>query len=331
MKAKTIIFYTVLTVTHLSLLQPCYGASFFEMTLERDSIYTPGKMNLTLKLTDKAKIETGYQFQVSVYVTDTLMRKQLLPVTKTKPVVFDLTFPEVHSKTDVRSRAELFINGQFVEAAEKLLTLWPSLAPYHKKPKDKVLWVFDIHGRLQKSFNDLEVEAVDATFQAARNFATPDIVFIGQNLDSNSMQIITDRLASVDNKPITIFLKQKQLPKNSNIEILKENNHSVNVTCDVNSPLLKGLNKLDIMHMVDSAIHIKVKKQKDKGWTIKSYVTEIIKDEENIYSYLLTIEKEGEIVIYCQLPVTDSDNPRYHILLKNLLGFADKINDSQKN
>lgn len=330
MKTKSIIFYGILIVMQLFLFRPCYGASFFEMTLERDSIYTPGKMNLNLKLTDKAKIESEYQFQVGVYVTGRLMRKQILQVTKTEPVVFDLTFPEVHSKTDVRCRVELFINDQFVETAEKPLLLWPSLAPYAEKPKDKVIWVFDIQGRLQNIFDDLEVDAVDATFQAARNFGTPNIVFIGQNLDPNSMHVITDRLAPVDNKPVIIFLRQKQLPKNNNINIPEENNRSVNVACDLNSPLLKGLNKLDVMHMVNSATHIKVKKQKDKNRTIKPFVNEISEDNNYIYSYLISVRDKEQVTIYCQLPVTNGEDPRYVVLLQNLLELANKISDSQK-
>lgn len=331
MKTKAITFYGTLIAIHLLLLQPCQGASFFEMALEHESIYSPGKMNLSLELTDKAKIESEYRFQISLYVTDTLIRKQVLPVTKAEHAVFNISFLEVHSKTDIRCRAELFINGQFIEAKEKPLILWPPLTPYPEKPKDKVIWVFDISGRLQKIFDDLEVKITDATFQAARNFGTPDIVFIGQELDPNSMQVITDRLVSVDNKPIIIFLRQRQLLKNSNIEIPKENNHSVNVVCDLNSPLLKGLNKLDVMHMVDSAIYIRLKKQEDKDRTIDSHVTEIVKDNKYIYSYLVSIQKNEQITIYCQLPVTDGDDHRYVILLENLLELANKISDSQKN
>ncbi len=320
----------MLIIMQLLLSQPCNGASLFEMVLERDAIYTPGKMNLTIKLTNKAKIESEYRFQVSVYIADTLMRKQILPAAKTEPVVFDLAFPEVHNKTDVRCRVELFINGQFVEAEERPLFLWPPLAPDRQKPKDKIIWVFDISGKLQKIFGDLEIKTTDATFQAARNFETPNIVFLGQDLDANSMQVITNRLASLDNKPIVIFLRQKQLPKNSNTVIPDENNRSVNVACDLNSPLLKGLNKLDVMHMVDSAIHIKIKKQKDKNWTIESSVTEISEDDKHIYSYLTIVRDNEQVTIYCQLPVTDNDDPRYGILLQNLLELANKLSDAQK-
>jgi hypothetical protein len=315
----------------LLFLRLCDGASFFEMALERDSICTPGEMNLTLKLTDKAKVESGYRFQVSVYVIDTLMRKQLLLATKTEPVVFDLVFPEVQSKTNVRCRVELFIDGQFVEAEEKPLLLWPSPSLDRQKLKDKVIWIFDTSGKLQKISSDLKIETVDATFQAARNFGTPDIVFLGQDLDPNSMQVITDRLASVDNKPIIIFLRQKQLPESNNVDIPKENNRSINVACDLNSPLLKDLDKLDVMHMVDSAAHIKVRKQKDKNWIIKSFVTEISECNEYIYSYLMSVRNKERVTIYCQLPVTDNDDPRYRILLLNLLELANKISDAQKS
>lgn len=331
MKTKAIIFYGTLIIIELLLLQPCYGVSFFEMTLEHNSIYTPGKMNLTLKLTDKAKIEGEYRFQISVYVAEALMRKQILPVTKTNPIAFELTFPQVRSKTDVRCRAGLFVNGQFIEAKEKALVLWPPLAPYLKRPIDKVIWVFDISGRLQKIFDDLEIEITDATFQAARNFGTPDIVFIGQNLDPNSMQVITSRLKLVDNKPVIIFLRQKQLPPNTYIEIPKENNRSENVVCNLKSPLLEGLNKLDVMYMVDSAIHIKARKQENKNWTIDSCVTEISKDNKYTYSYLASIQDKERITIYCQLPVTNGDDPRYGILLKNLIELANKIVDSQRS
>lgn len=330
MKTKTIAFYGALIAVQFLLLQSTQGASFFEMALEHDSIYTPGKMNLSLKLTDKAKIKSEYRFQVSVYVTDTLMRKQILPITKAEPVVFELTFPQAHSKTNVRCRAELFVNGQFVEAKEKPLILWPSLVPYPKISKDKVIWVFDTSGRLQKIFDELEVETIDATFQAARNFGKPDIVFIGQQLDPNSMQVIISRLALVDNKHVTIFLKQKELPKNSNIKIPRENNSSENVVCDLNSPLLQGLNKLDVTNMVDSAIYIMVKKQKDKDQAIDSHVTEIVNDKKNIYSYLVSIREKEQVTIYCQLPITDGNDPRYDVLLQNILKFAHKVVESKK-
>ena len=65
------------------------------MTLKRNSIYTPGKMNLTMKLTDEATLQGEYSFRVSVLVDETVVRKQILPATKHVPTVFELQFPEV--------------------------------------------------------------------------------------------------------------------------------------------------------------------------------------------------------------------------------------------
>ena len=142
------------------------------MTLKRDSIYTPSKMNISLELTGKAMIEGDYRFCISVYVSEELMRKQVLPITKGKPVVFELTFPQARSKKNVRCRAELFLNGSFVEAQERPLILWPPLTLYIGKPNETVIWVYDISGRLQKFFVDSELDFTDATFQAARDFTT---------------------------------------------------------------------------------------------------------------------------------------------------------------
>ena len=229
-------------------------------------------MNLTLKLTDKAKVEGDYKFQLSIYVADRLLRKQTLPVSKEKAADFELEFSATRNRTGVRCRAALLLNGQFVEAKEKPFILWPPLEPYSEKPIDKTIWLFDNTGSLQKLFEDLEVEKVDATFQAARYFGLPDIVFIGQDTEPNNMLIITERLLSIDVKPVTIFLKQKQLPDSNSIIIPKENNESKNVSCDTNSPFLQYLTKRDIIDMVDEANYIRIKKQicvcQDRNWNV---------------------------------------------------------------
>jgi len=306
-------------------------ASFFEMNLKNDSLYTPGEMKLSMKLTERAKVEGDYKFRISVYVADTLMRKQVLPALREEPSVFKVMFPKARGRTDVRCRAELFINGQFIEAKEKPLTLWPPAVSHSGELTNKVIWVFDISGRLQKIFEEVEIETVDATFQAARDFGTPTIIFIGQYLDPNSMRVITDCLSSVDGKFVTVFLRQNQFIEDSEIEIPKENNLPVNIVCDFNSPLLEELNKFDIMNMVDSARYVKIKKQKHSGRIITSYVTEVIEDEENIYSYLLSIDEKRKVTIYCQLPVADSEDPRYGILLNNLIKFADKTSEPSES
>ncbi|MBA7688970.1 hypothetical protein ES703_97461 [subsurface metagenome] len=63
MKTRTTVVCRAVISIYLLLPQPCRG-SFFEMTLKQDSIYTPGKMNLTMKLTSKAKISGGLKSSV---------------------------------------------------------------------------------------------------------------------------------------------------------------------------------------------------------------------------------------------------------------------------
>ena len=309
-----------------SLASQAIAVSFFEMALKDDSIYTPGSINLIIKLTDRAKIKDNYQFQIGVYIDDVLIRKQTLTaIKKDDGYTFEFTFPEIQSRTNARCRVELLINGQLIEAKEYPLILWPSQKPYSEKLTEKIIWIFDTSGQLQKAFEDMDVNATDATFQAARSFGTPDIVFIGQNLDPNNMRIITDCINLVNNKSVVIFLQQRQLPRSSIIEIPKEENCCQNVLVDMNSPFLTDLNKFDILDMLDSTSYIKMKKENEADTVTDSCVTELLKDKKHIYSYMLTVEKENKITIYCQLPVTGNNDPRCGILLNNLLKFANKF------
>lgn len=219
MKIRTIIIYCMAVSLHLSLQQPC-GASFFEMTLERNSIYTPGDMNLVMKLGDEATVQGKYSFKVSVIVGETVIREQSLPAIKDEPTVFKLNFPETRSRTNVRCRAELFVNSRFIEAREKPLILWPPLAPIEKQPKDKVIWVFDTSGALQKIFKDLQVRAADATFQAIRDFQDPNIIFIGENVGPKNFQTLKERILSKDKRlEAVVFLRQKQFPKDWPVQV----------------------------------------------------------------------------------------------------------------
>ncbi|MFQ6116127.1 MAG: hypothetical protein ACE5NG_18860, partial [bacterium] len=129
--------------------------------------------------------------------------------------------------------------------------------------------------------------------------------------------------------PIIIFLRQERLLEDAKIEIPKENNHPQNVLCDVNAPLLNGLSKRDIMNMVDHTMYVKLKKV--KGRSIDSCVTEVMEDKKSIYSYLCVVKEKGQVTIYCQLPVIDGNDPRFHILFKNLLKFATTISNCKKN
>jgi hypothetical protein len=74
MQTKAMIVCCALTALHL--LQQPSSASFFEMTLERNSIYTPSDMNMVMQLGDEATAEGKYSFKVSVLVGETVIREK---------------------------------------------------------------------------------------------------------------------------------------------------------------------------------------------------------------------------------------------------------------
>ncbi len=318
----------IFTMTSLSLLhaQLC-KASFFEMNLKQDSIYTPGKINLIMKPTDEAKIENNYKFRVSFFLTGTLIREQTIEASREKPVNFELAVPEVFDKTEGRCRCELLLENNFLEAQEVPLLLWPAISPYKKETQtNPEIWVYDTSGKLLNLFQKMEVKVVDATFKTARDFGKPDIVFVGENTDPNNMQILENSISSVNLRPVVIYLKQKQFLKEAKIEVPTENNYSQNVKCDMESSLLKDLNLSDILSLVDNTNYLKSKKDDNKERYIQSFITEEKEDTNYIYSYLCTAKKDNQITIYCQLPVTTGDDPRSVILLKNMLRYAESEN-----
>jgi hypothetical protein len=321
------------------------GLGGFEFNIKQDCIYTPGKIELTMKLTDAVTIESSYQFRVSVYSAETLIRKQSLTAKPKEPIVFSLEFPAVQTKTDGRCRCELYIGDQFVSCEEKPITLWPPIAAYPDKTiNDRTIWTYDTSGRLGEIFRKMEIKTADATFQAVRDFGRPDIVLIGEMLDPNSVSVITgrlsafepnfffvghdptaiseltNRLSSFEPKPMVVWLRQKQLPAGFKVEIPTKDNVPVNIKYDSNSPLLTGLNERDILSMVKGCYYVKIK---NENIAVKSEITEINKDDKYILSYLSVTEEKGGWTIYCQLPVTDG-NPRSILLLNNILKTAVK-------
>jgi hypothetical protein len=274
-------------------------------------------------------MEGEYVFRVRVYMEDVLVRNQTLPATRTEPVRFEVAFPPTRGKIEVRCRVELLINGEFVESGELPLSLYPAPAPYPERHTDKTLWVYDTSGKLQRIFANLGFEAVDATFQPARNFGTPEIVFIGEDLDPNSVHVINRRLDLAQRKYVTVFLRQKRLPPRSNAEMSDTGSLPQNFVCKPESPLLKGLGARDLMGLADDATCLRIRT--DGSERSESHVTVLAQDKNNLYSYLCTLEQESRTMVFCQFRVTDHKDPRCGILLRNLLELADEMSDSEGN
>ena len=325
---KTNIEIVIFMMASLFLLPSRFcEASFFEMNLKQASLYTPGNINLTMKLTDAAKIENNYKFKVSIFLTGTLIREQTVEASGKEPVSFELNVPEVFAKTQGRCRCELLLENDFLEAQEVPLLLWPAIQPYEQQTlMNTEIWVYDTSGKLLDLFRKMEVKVVDATFKAARDFGRPDIVFAGEDTDPNNMQILANSISSLKLQPVVIYLKQKQFLKEAKLEVPSKENISQKVKCDLESPLLSGLNLRDILSLVEDASYLKSRKEDNKERYIKSVVTEEKQDENSIYTYLCTAQKDSYITIYCQLPVTTGSDPRSVVLLKNMLRYAQSEN-----
>jgi len=324
MNIGTFAIWSALAALHLWSAQPC-RASFFEMSLERNSIYTPGRMRLVMGLTDEAAVEARYTVGVNILAQEVLIRNQIVPLTKDAPAVFELDFPETRNRTVVRCRAELSIDGNFIEARERPLLLWPPLAPMQKPPQDETIWVFDTSGALQRILRDLHVNASDATFQAIRDFQIPDIIFVGENVGLKNFDTLSSRILVKDeNLKVIVFLRQEESPEAWPVQVLPAGPSPRSVSCDPNSPLLLGLNKLDIMNVLSGAVPMKITRPADKQWSLGSYIGESKENEEKVHSYLAVIRQPGMTRVYCQVPITTHfyEEPRSAVLLKNLLQFG---------
>ena len=311
-----------------SLLLPAQlcKASFFEMNLKQDSLYTPGNINLTMKLTPAAKIENNYKFKVSIFLTGTLIREQTIEAAGEKHVSFKLAVPEVFDKTQGRCRCELLLENDFLEAQEVPLLLWPAIEPYKQQTQmNTEIWIYDTSGKLLDLFRKMEVKVVDATFKTARDFGKPDIVFVGEDTDPNNMKILTDSISSLKLQPVGVYLKQKQFLKEAKIEVPTEKNMSQTVLVSRDNPFITGFDARDIMSLVNNANYLKIKKE-DTDRTIFSYVYEVTEDEKFFCSYLCTSKKDNQLTIYCQLPITAGSDPRSVVLLKNILRYAESEN-----
>ncbi|MHC4061491.1 MAG: hypothetical protein ACYSR6_07765 [Planctomycetota bacterium] len=282
-------------------------------------------MNMVMELGGEATVQGKYSFKVSVLVGETVIREQFLPATKDESTVFELSFPETRGRMDVRCRTELFIDGNFIEAREKPLVLWPPLAPIEKQPKDKVIWVFDTSGALQKIFQDIQGHASDATFQAIRDFQVPNFIFVGEDVSPKSFQVLKDRILSKTARLETVvFLRQKQFPEDWPLQVASAEELSRNILCDPNSALLEGLNRLDITNMVKGAMPAKITKREDNKRKADSHICEVEKDKKELHSYLAVIQDDKLATVYCQLPLTEDFNnePRSALLFRNLLEYV---------
>ena len=301
------------------------AADFFQINLEQSNLYSPSTLIVNAGLTDKARLQGKWHIDVAVYIDRELIRKESLKIAPQKASVFKLDFPEVRKKINGRCRAELFLDGEFVEGVEKKISVWPRPVPYELPGKTLVIWAYDKSGGLQKLFKSTGIKAVDATFQTARDFSKPDLIFIGENTPPKYMEAINGHMMASDNKPMVVFLAQKEFEKTALLKICKPSTKKI-ITYDMQAGLLKGLTKSNILVLTAEAKPVCLNKDPQ---TQKHEIDSLISQgqpnkDKRFESYIGIIQERGYKTIYCQFPIMSDikNNPVSRKLFFNLLEAA---------
>jgi hypothetical protein len=293
--------------------------SLMRVSVERDAIFTPGQVRVAVRLTDRAEIAGAYEARLTAFLAGIAVRDLTASISRESPAIFDVPFPRVFARSAVRCRVELSLGGEFLEAAERPVFIWPPVAQWDKPKRPPSVWVLDASGGLQRVFREMDVNAVDAAFQGVRDFASPSVVFVGEFSQTSAVQLIITRLSSMSKQPMVVFLRQKQFPRDLEIETVNDTNTPRSIACDMNSPLLKNLMRVDMLSLLSQAATIETKA---KGGFTRSLVAERASKGEPRGVYLCTLDADDRRYVFCQLPVTDPRDPRQTTLLHSLIEFA---------
>jgi hypothetical protein len=291
-----------------------------ELGTDRDAIYTPGHIRLIFRLTPAARLAGPYDLRITVYTGQNKVREQMMTVTRARPVSYDVPFPRVREITRGSYRAELSLSSELLEVQERPLALWPPrdlqpAAPCHGK-----VWAFDTSGALQTLLPQFGLEPADASFQTVRDFGSPDIVFVGENLDRMSMRTLVQRASATSKAQVLILLRQKQFPEELDAAISEKVDPCRPVVRKPNSPLLKDLGGADVIQLLHDANAVEV--ERHVGRSIHSDLTPAKEDAKASTSYLCVVEDKPCVLLFCQLRAVTPDDPRQMTLLRNLIQFA---------
>ena len=301
--------------------------NLMRLSMERDAIFTPGQVRVAVQLSDRAEVAGPYKAKLTAFLAGIVVREQTVGITQEAPATFVVPFPKVLVRSEVRCRVELSLNDEFLEAVERPVCISPPAAPLDKHNRPTDVWVLDASGGLQRVFHELDVNAVDAAFQGVRDFASPSVVFMGEFSETNVMELITARLSQMPKQPIVIFLRQRQFPKALEVKAVDDVNAPRSIICDMNTPLLKDLTRADMLNLLSKAVSIETKAK--SGFT-HSFVTERADNQEPARTYLSTLNADGRLHVFCQLPVMDPCDPRQTTMLHNLIEFAATPPSSQR-
>lgn len=311
----------------VSLIQPCFG-SLMKVTVDRDSIFTPGKLQINVSLTDDAIIKSDYGIRVSIFAGDNLVKKEIFAVSEFVELSFD--FPRQRARMDGRCMVELFQDDKFVESAGRSLTLWPSPGLNLEVTANNKIWVYDTSGRTKDIIKSFGLDPVDAKFQSVRDFIQPDIIVVGEQLSESDLKNLFEYIKSVKTKPYVIFLKQNEFPVSFQGVTVATAKQKGRVDCDDENPLLLDIRDSDLNEKVKNAWPLIIKQRDNKELLLKSSITSVQENKESVVSCLAEVLDDSIRGVCCQLPIVEGfdADPVSVMLMRNLLNHALREIDS---
>lgn len=296
------------------------GDALLEMKMPCEAIYTPGDVQIDLSLTQAARLEGPYRVRITASAAGQTIHERTMTLAKGQRVSCELTFPEVRAVAEIRCRAELLLGEEFLEAVERPTRLWPPRRPREGAPVCQGLWALDPSGIVQTLLSESRVPVLDAAFQTVRDFSRPRVVVMGERLDPPAIQMILDRVETTDSNAVVVLFRQEQWADSLNISIAQDQNDPGVVVRERSGVLLDGLCSRDVLGLLNGARPVHVAQQ--PGRTVVSFLSDAAAGEGRVSSYLCVIHEGNHRILCCQLPVTDSEDPRQMTLFHNLIRFA---------
>ncbi len=298
----------------------CPADAVLQMSLSHSAIYTPGDVRIDMMVTPAARLAGPYRLRVIASVARDVVHERTMTLMKGGKASWELSFPEVRIVTEVRCRTELFLGDEFVEACERPIHLWPRRRPCGVAHHRAELWAFDPSGVVQKLLSEFGLAATDAAFQAVRDFGSPRVIFLGEGLDPCDIQMILERVRMTEANAVVILLRQRQFPAELQVSIARDRDPCDTVVWERGSALLDGLAARDLAGLLRGATAVDIKGR--PGRSVASCVTGAAQATDEICSYLGVVQEENHAILYCQLPISDRQDPRQIVLLRNLLRVA---------
>jgi hypothetical protein len=304
------------------------GDALLEMNTPREALYTPGDVQIDLAVTQAARLEGPYRLRITASAAGQTIHERTMTLARGLRTRCELTFPEVRAVTEIRCRAELFLGEEFLEAVERPIRLWPARRPREEAPVCQGLWVLDPSGVVQALLSESRIPASDAAFQAVRDFGTPRTVVMGERLDPSAIRMILDRVETADQNAIVVLFRQEQWPDSLQISIAKDPGDPGASVLERTGAPLDGLSSRDVLGLLNGARPVRVAQR--PGRTIVSFLSDGAASEGEASSYLCVIREGNHRILCCQLPGTDSEDPRQMTLFHNLIRFACEASDHER-